>query len=70
MEIRDLIQALGGPGPLGAEIGAAPKAVSMWGTRNEIPAAFHISVWRVAKRLGVNWTPDGASGLDLVESVG
>lgn len=67
MSIRELIHKLGGPKVVGPEINVAPKTISMWGSRDEIPPAFVITVWRLAKRKGVDWSPEGTSGLDLVE---
>jgi hypothetical protein len=66
MDVRTLIHALGGPGVVADEIGTTGKSVSMWGTRGEIPSAFHLSVWKMAIARGVEWTPPGAEGLKIV----
>jgi hypothetical protein len=69
MEIRDLIRLLGGPSELAARLGdgVTGKAVSMWGSRGEIPGDYLLPVWRMASAAGLDWTPPGAEGLTLVE---
>lgn len=69
MEIRDLIKRLGGPSEVAARIagGVTGKAVSMWGTRGEVPGEHAVALWRLAQAAGLDWAPPGADGLALVE---
>ncbi len=63
MRIRDLINALGGPSVVAAEVGLTVAAVGNWSLRNNLPADYHAPIWRMARKAKVNWTPPGFEGL-------
>lgn len=66
MEIRDLIDGLGGGAQLAKRMGVLPSAISNWIAAGEIPAARHLQMWRLAVEAGIEWTPPGAEGLRLI----
>lgn len=68
MDIRDLIHRLGGPTEVAGRLGdgVTGKAVSMWGSRGEVPGDYLLPLWRMATEAGLDWVPPGAEGLALV----
>ena len=53
MIVSKLIDDLGGPARLGAEIGAKANTVATWKKRRRIPAEWWSDVSRVAQRSGL-----------------
>jgi hypothetical protein len=66
MDVRTLIERLGGPSVVAERLGETAKTISMWGTRNSVPYAHHIALWRLAIDAKLDWTPPDADGLKLV----
>lgn len=75
MLVKELVQELGGPRAVAgllAQLGQSvePKAVSMWGTRDEVPGMYHVVMWRLAVQAGIEWRPPGCDGLVLMTASG
>jgi hypothetical protein len=66
MTTGDLIRSLGGPTSVAAALGLRVQAVGNWTMRGAIPRRHHLSVWRLATKKRVAWTPPDADGLALV----
>ncbi len=67
MELKRLIQRLGGPARVGKACGVTPSAVSNWASREEIPRAQELVVWMLAVDHGVEWMPEGVGPFRLVK---
>jgi hypothetical protein len=65
MDTGELIEALGGPTVVAADLGFRIARVGNWTMRGAIPREHHLAVWRVAMRKNVAWTPPDADGLVL-----
>ena len=65
MRIRALIKALGGPTYVANELGVALATVGNWSLRNNIPAEYHIPIWRLAMAKDVAWKPPNTDGVLL-----
>lgn len=59
MELRELIEALGGPSEVAARLKLTPSAITNWVGRKAIPGQHHIAVWALAVEKGVAWEPPG-----------
>ena len=63
---QELVEKLGGPSIVAGICGVkSPSAVTNWLARGNIPAEYHITLWRVANEKGIDWAPPGATGLRL-----
>lgn len=60
MTLRDLIDALGGSSAVARELGVSQQAVTNMKARNALPPRHLLTLWRLAKEKGVDWTPPGA----------
>ena len=53
MQIKDIIQALGGPAAVGRRLDVRSQAVSLWGTTGQIPLERVPALLRLADEVGV-----------------
>lgn len=67
MTLDALISALGGNLKVAAECNVGPSAVSNWLARGAISAEHRLTVWRMAAKAGLDWSPPGCEGLALVQ---
>lgn len=63
MRTRDFVRALGGGKAVAEARGVSPQAVSHWCGTDEVPAAHHLPLWRMALEAGLPWEPPGAAEL-------
>jgi hypothetical protein len=63
MDDTELLRALGGAAAVADMVQAGRSAVSMWISRGEIPAAYHLQLWRLATERGLEWRPPGSDWL-------
>jgi hypothetical protein len=63
MNVHHLLDGLGGNKAVADALEIGATAVSNWRLRGEVPARFHLAVWRMAIAAGLDWQPPGAEGL-------
>lgn len=63
MDDTEFLRALGGAAAVADMVQAGRSAVSMWISRGEIPAAYHLQLWRLATERGLEWRPPGSEWL-------
>lgn len=63
MDVDHLLDQLGGNKSVADSLGIRATAVGMWRQRGEVPARFHLAVWRLALAAGLDWEPPGAAEL-------
>lgn len=63
MDDAEFLRALGGAAAVADLVQAGRSAVSMWISRKEIPAAYHLQLWRLATERGLDWRPPGSEWL-------
>lgn len=54
MEVKAIIQLLGGPVSVARRVGVRSQAVSLWSMKNRIPAERVPELERIARELGVD----------------
>jgi hypothetical protein len=62
MRVRTLIKALGGATEVATALGARIQTVSNWSARDNIPAEYHLPIWRLAIAKSVSWRPPNSEG--------
>lgn len=58
-DVRQLIEALGGPTQVADHFEMTKQAVSNWIIANEIPPSRHAAMLQLAVQAGIGWRPPG-----------
>lgn len=69
MDTADVIARLGGASTVAKELKKKRTTVAMWAKRNVVPSTEdRVSLWRMARSSGIDWTPPGLNGLTFREA--
>lgn len=62
MNIKTILQALGGPAAVGRRLGVRSQAVSLWAIKGRVPADRVPALLRLARERGVPLAPEQLRG--------